>query len=154
MFLYSIQLSCIKVNKNPWLYVINYLLKGQQCLAAPLFTPYPHPILLPEEVFSTMFSLGSHERKQKRNYHCKSPEILLEWRRGIFSKPSFPTHPWHSLVPENPGCLKKPPLYQCFARLITNCGHFHIIQKWHTSSIFVFCPFSCEKKSHKLRNMY
>ena len=34
---------------------------------------------------------------------------------------------------------------KCFARLVTVGGHFRIIQKWRTSSIFVFCPFSREK---------
>ena len=38
-------------------------------------------------------------------------------------------------------------------------GHFRIIQKWRTLSIFaVFCPFSREKKLknnwHKLRTLY
>ena len=33
-------------------------------------------------------------------------------------------------------------------------GHFRMIRKWRTSSIFVFCPFSRETNWHKLRKVY
>ena len=34
---------------------------------------------------------------------------------------------------------------KCFARLVAVGGHFRMIRKWRTSSIFVFCLFSREK---------
>ena len=43
--------------------------------------------------------------------------------------------------------------FWCFAHL-TISGHFHIIWKGQTSSIFVFCPFSREMFLHKLRQVY
>ena len=41
--------------------------------------------------------------------------------------------------------IKKLSQYSCFVQPVTISGHFFIIWKCRTSTIFVFCPFSCEK---------
>ena len=42
--------------------------------------------------------------------------------------------------------FKRSSQYQCFVHLVSVGGHFRIIRKLRTSSIFAFCPFSLLKK--------
>ena len=51
------------------------------------------------------------------------------------------------LVLSNSPLAVKGLILKCFARLVAVGGYFHIIRKWRTSSILVFCPFSPESKS-------